>query len=223
MLLAWLLLVMNEFVLVPWIIIVTSAVCSTAMFNRELKRETFVLLAGTCLATSALYFVMPSDAVTQFMFVYRADHFVSGLSPNLPLLFVCGGVLWWLWFQLAARSTFDVRRPLLPRGDGLAQIPTHDRFGNAGSARTLLFTRQFGIVAIVGGVALCFQNWRLHSLEGAKPDLVYNIASCITLLLFLNCLYGAWVYWRRCRDLLIALSRTPLRYTFEEISGFEWR
>ena len=84
------------------------------------------------------------------------------------------------WYLLKARSSFDIRRPLLPRGDGLppSQIPNHDRFGNAGSARTLLFTRNFLFLAIGSLLALSYQGLRLHSLEGSGLDIVFNVSLC---------------------------------------------
>lgn len=225
LLVTWSLSIMNGMVLVPWTILAGSIVFNTWTLHKECRWETAFWLTATVAATTGLYFVLfpATNTPTQFMFFYRIYHFTTGLSPNLPLLLICGGMLWWIWYQLKASSLFDIRRPLLPRGDGVTQIPTHDRFANAGSARTFLYRRNFALLGIGTVLLLVFQKLRLHSLEGTKLDFLYNASLCLGLVLLLNSLYGAWVYWQRCRDLLIALNRTPLRYSFMEISGFEWR
>jgi hypothetical protein len=224
LLVAWFLSVMSWIAFIPCAVLAASSIYNAQRLRADSRREALLFAAATFAAVAGLYFlVWPENPVTQFMLLFRADHFISGLSPNLPLLVMCGGVLWWIWYQLKARASFDSRRPLLPRGDGLTQIPSHDRFDNAAFVGTLLLTPHFVILAAGVVLVLSFQQLRLHSLEGTNADLVYNLTLCFGFMLLLNSLYCAWVCWTHCRDLLIALNRTPLRYTFMDIRGFEWR
>jgi hypothetical protein len=224
LLIVWSLSLPNWIAGFPCIVIAAATFLNSYYLHGKPILKSVVWMIGTTAAWIVLYQTLrPEDPVSHFLFVYRSNRFASGLSPNLPLLLICGAILWWTWYQLKTGSWFGVRRPLLPRRDAIWWLPTHERFGNAGSARTLLFTRNFAVICFLFSAALWVQPLRLHSLEGKGFDTLYNIAACFALILLLNCLYAAWEYWRRCRDLLMALNRTPLRYSFMEIRGFEWQ
>jgi len=157
------------------------------------------------------------------MLLARADRFSTGLAPNLPFLLLCAAALWRIWYQLRVRSS-DLRSPLLPRGDGLTALPSHDRFGVAGSARTFLNSWGFGFLALAA-LFTCQRIFRegVLSLEGRYFDITYSVAAFAVLAIMLNSVFGAWFYWRSCRQLLIAIDRTPLRYAVRSIRGFSWR
>jgi hypothetical protein len=216
-------------VAVPLMLSATLIAVSTFLnlrFRGQPRSAVFFASSAAVLIFTLLYWTQKDLSLSEQMFFYRSSWLFSGISPTMPLLLIVAGLLWWVWYMLKVRSLFDVRRPLLPpavRGFSSAHTLPDDQEVNSNGSRYIVTARTaFWLSALFLVVLLAMLKFFPRSLEGKVFDWTYLALFVGCVLLIVNAVFNAWDSWQRCRNLLVKLDRTPLRWAFRRIHCFSW-
>ena len=213
----------------PLMLAATLTAVSTFLnlqFRGQPRSAALFALFAAVLIFTLLYWTRKDLSLSEELFFYRSSWLFSGISPTMPLLLIVAGLMWWVWYMLKVRSLFDVRRPLLPpavRGFASPYALPDDQDVNSDRERYIVTYRTaFWLLAAFLVLSLALLRFFPRSLEGKIFDRIYLGLFEGCLLLILNAVFNAWDSWQRCRNLLVKLDRTPLRWAFRRIHCFSW-
>jgi hypothetical protein len=175
------------------------------------------------------------------LYLERAFNFASGVSPLLPLLFVCLALSSWAYFQLRGTWLLDhffIPCPLPADGHGPRPISGHTRFlsktrmfqeGCSLHEKLIKSTNGLGCfvahhrlpVVILVGVTV-FLGYKLHELylpllEGSGWGVFLFWALMIVLFLIYLNLVRLLVVWNGVKSLLNDLSLIPMMRAFDHL------
>jgi hypothetical protein len=179
------------------------------------------------------------NGANRFPTYWRSINLISGVSPLVPLLALCAGIYGWFWYSLQGLALFGPDRPQLPKNQDLlinldnqplsllrmfsdedgAQAIEADSKPFSTKARVL-----FGLIFICMSVIILIlsDNLSFRSLGSRNYSLFYGAG---LVLLVSTMLANAWQslqIWIPLRQLLIFLSRLPLRRTMADLNGITW-
>jgi len=159
----------------------------------------------------------------------RVLYLTSGLSPVLPMLMLLAAGYWWMWISLKGIALVDLRRPRLPDKQDLPlesyRISDTEGEQLRNVSHPLYFNWQVMIPTIVFAagllVVLDFRH-PVQTIEGKPYDWGYSLLLALMIATFLGCLLKLVITWFKCRQVLVGLDRTPLRYAFSRMKRLSW-
>jgi hypothetical protein len=160
----------------------------------------------------------------------RVLHLSSGLSPVLPVLLLLGAGYWWMWQSLRGVTLVDLRRPRLPQKTDLGSFSYRLSEVEADelriAAHPFVFTwRVWAVIFFPLVIALSTVldlNHPVQTVEGEAYDWGYTSLLALMLATFLTCLFKLIWTWSKCRQILAALDRLPLREAFSRMERLSW-
>jgi hypothetical protein len=161
----------------------------------------------------------------------RILHLSSGLSPVLPVLLLLGAGYWWMWQSLRGVTLVDLRRPRLPQRTDLGPFSYRLSEVEADELRVaahpFVFTWSVGAVIflplVIALSTVLDLNHPVQTVEGEAYDWGYTSLLALMLAAFLTCLFKLVWTWSKCRQILAALDRLPLREAFSRMERLSWR
>lgn len=185
------------------------------------KYTFFVCFGGIATAfLAAVWIGLTSHAgyATGYYFAYRCLSLTSGVAPNVPLLLLALGFVWWGCARLKAESMIEDRRRFLsrnpPAARGAALIHrVDDSIGNLFSFR--IWAPAIPFVLVWFQLFVPFRSFR--SLEYKSYDNLYTLV----VLLFYWAVGVAWMQflwcWEQFQAYLQWLERQPGRNAFDRL------
>ena len=229
-----------------WLLIAVMALVGIAGAWDLWRRKSLslaIFLPAACAGTSLLMIIFRPDVSTEhgymYMFVLRAVHLTSGVSPLLPILLLVIAGLWGAWHSLSSSSLVDSRRPALPRRSHLPEIEgdnghvlSHSYPILENHNRRLLQLLRLDFVegrAVVAIFTIAAAWWctayrfrPLRTLESPGYEYVLTFIVIIIAGLLVLGVLRLQSIWAELRRLLIALDSLPLRRGFKRLEGFSW-
>ncbi len=186
--------------------------------NRYTVFVCFGCAAMGCLAAYWTELTCLARYETGYYFAYRCLNLTSGVAPNVPLLLLSLGFVWWGCARVKAEwmiedhQRFLNRNPPDPRGAELIHR-VDDSIGNLFSFR--IWVPAIPFVLVWFQLFVPFRNFR--SLEYKSYDNLYTLA----MLLFYWAVAVAWMQflwcWEQFRGYLQWLERQPGRNAFNRL------
>jgi hypothetical protein len=219
-----------------------------ALVQRWAFSEPFPSVAWRCCFYSVIVISLfvGSDAVWQFFHPGFGKAFTratairwlnvdSGVSLLLPIIFLIGGLLWWIWQSMSGFVLFDKHRPRL-----LAQLPaglkpffrlTEKNNEKLLSLVKLSFTNpRLWIPALLGLLLLymvaAMHGDLFHPLQTLElqswPNVLYPALLVAAIFLLFSTVLRLSLVWQECSYILFSLNLLPLRRAFLQLKGFSW-
>jgi hypothetical protein len=165
-----------------------------------------------------LRLLLRGDSDTGYYLAYRCLSLTSGVAPNLPLLLLAVGFVWWGCARLKGASMIEDRRRVVAhistKAPGAAQIRRVEE-----SLQELFSLRVWApaIPFVLISIELFQPGLSFRSLEYMEYDVLYTAI----VLLFYWAVVVAWMQFMRCwnrfREFLQWLERQPLRNAFTRL------
>jgi len=160
----------------------------------------------------------------------RVLHITSGVSPVLPVLLLLAAGYWWMWQSLRGISLVDLRRPRLPLKKDLGPFSYRlseieaNQLRSAAHPFVLVWQVWIPIAVLLGGalVTVLDLGHPVQTMEGAAYDWGYTLLLALMIAGFLACLLKLVCAWSKCREVLAALDRLPLREAFSRMKRLSW-
>ena len=220
---------LTAFLWLPYPVFIVLTVIDIGKWRKQpVVAVLFVLFA---LLIASGHFLLVSSQRPEFRMYWstRILHLTSGLSPVLPLLTLLAAGYWWMWISLKGTALVDLRRPRLPdRQDlPLESYRISDTEGEQlrNVSHPLYFNWQVmipTIVLAVGFLVVLDLGHPVQTIEGKPYDWGYSLLLALMIAVFLGCLLKLVITWFKCRQVLVGLDRTPLRYAFSRMKRLSW-
>jgi len=220
---------LTAFLWLPYPVFVVLTILDIGKWRKQpVVAALFALVASVM---TGVHFLLVSSQWPGFRMYWstRVLHLTSGLSPVLPMLMLLAAGYWWMWISLKGIALVDLRRPRLPDKQDLPlesyRISDTEAEQLRNVSHPLYFNWQVMIPTIVlaaGFLVVLDLGHPVQTIEGKPYDWGYSLLLALMIAAFLGCLLKLVITWFKCRQVLVGLDRTPLRYAFSRMKRLSW-
>ena len=194
-----------------------------------LSKRTWLFVQVFCVATAVLCFALFYRYPLSLYFVYRLVHINNGVSPIVPAVLLCMGLLWYAYSHLNRVRLCRSRPAGLPSFegdiyldgvDGLSQTggleQAHTRMTQALEQWWLGPGSKAALISLIASLLL-LEPWRIASIERFPFEWPYTLGLCV---LYAGMLFACARFlhaWFDLRRILRMLERHPMREAFKRL------